>query len=457
MAALLTPQTAFYLASMAVLAAAVAAVLWVRPEIGLLVVGLVMAVTLNLRFAREGEPRSLAVDVAGLSVGILDLLAILMLAVAAFRRLWRGSVETWELVTWSMALLTGINAVRGLQAFPLEQVMNETRPWLYLWAVLLFSGTVRVTRSMWRTLGTGLVAYTGWLVAVAVAGFAATGVNTVTAQIQLGNYLVDPRPVAASGALVLADAMLLLIVFRRRMRRLLWLVAFVTVGLVVILLQHRTVWIAVAVGLGYAAMTAIRKGGHARRAALAASAMIAVPAIIGLTTGALQQSVLAGSASNAAGQQSTFLWRLLGWRQLVGGDRDILEVIVGEPFGRGFLRVVNDVTLTVSAHSQYVSTYLRLGLIGLVGVGWLVVLAWRGAAVAGAQLQVSPDLLRGLVILVVLYGVTYSWDPFQGVVLGLLITLSRAPRRVPDGEAGGPATTPSPPPAASGVPAIIGR
>lgn len=456
MAALLTPQTAFYLVAAVVLMTALGALLVLRPETGLLLVALAMALTLNLRFSRGDDVRALAINAGGVfSVGLLDVLAVLMITVAAFRRVWRGSLAIWELAVWSMVVLTGVNTIRGLSEFPLEQVANEVRPWLYLWATIAFSGSVTLTRGMRRTLAAGLVGYGFWLIGAAVLGFSVTGVNGVTATTYIDGNLVDPRPVAASGALVLAEALVVLIAFRRRISRLLWLLAASATGLVVILLQHRTMWVATALALAYIAVAGLWKGGHARLAAAGGVAGGIALAVMARVTGVFHDTVLASSASNAVGEHNTFLWRVLGWQQLVGDDRGRLDSVLGKPFGSGFLRVVNDVTLTVSAHSQYVSTYLRLGFLGLVAVALLVGIAWRAAAPAGAVLGVAPTLLRGLVILVVLYGATYSWDPFQGVVLGLLIAFGRGPAagrvREPDAVAAGSAPATQRSPALAGI------
>lgn len=455
MTALLNPQTAFYVGCALVLLVAAAVLLAVRPEFGLLATAATLAVTLNLRFSRTGEPRALNLHVGSVSVALLDVLAMTMLAVAVLRRLRRSSMQAWELLPWLLLALAGFNMVRGIRQFPLQQVVNETRPWLYLIAMVVFAALVPGTGRSRRILVGGLAVYTGWLFAVVLHGFATTGVRTVTDVAYAGDRVVDPRPVSASGALVLAMVLMLVAGFRRHLSGPVWYGLLGVLGLVVVLLQHRTVWVATAVALTYVGMRAIRRGGRARRMAIPALSTGALAAIVIATTGLLRQSALADSVSNALGQDNTLSWRILGWRQLLAGDRELTDLVVGEEFGRGFARVVNGVTLTVSAHSQYIATLLRFGLIGLVLIGLLLVRAWRNADAAGAELHISPTALRAVVILIACYGLTYSWDPVEGMALGLLAS-STARRWV--GAAGrGRTTTPSPKPESAGAPSTVSR
>lgn len=447
MAALLTPEAAFHAAFALVFLVAAAAVVAVRMELGLLLVAAAMAVTLNLRYSAGGGRRSLAVDLGGLSIGLLDVLAALMLVIAAFRTIRRVSIRSWETVPWLLLVLVCGNAVRGGREFPTQEVVNELRPWLYLIATVLFASLVPRVRAGRRLLVGGLVLYTAWLVGVAIAGFATTGVRTVTDMAYADGRLVDPRPVAASGGLVLAEVLLLTAGCRGFFRRGWWWATLAVLGLLVVLLQHRTVWVAAIVAIAYLLAEAVRRGGRARRIAIPVLAAGGVATFVIAVTGALRHTALAASTDNAFSQGNTLSWRILGWQELLGERRSFGDQLLGEPFGGGFERVVDGVTLTVSAHSEYVATVLRLGLVGLLAVGFLLLVAWRSADAAGVALGIPPRFLRAVLILVILYGTTYSWDPMQGVVLGLLVGFTKRrpePERVPAGRVPTPSSSREP-------------
>lgn len=457
MTAFLTPEAAFHAVFALVFLIAAAGLIAVRAELGVLLTAVAMAVTLNLRYSMTGEQRSLAVDVGGLSIGLLDVLAALMLVVAAARTIRRGSIRSWEVVPWLLLVLVGANAIRGIRQFPSQQVLNELRPWLYLIATVLFSSLLPRVRVSRRLLVGGLAAYTTWLVCVAVVGFAATGVRTVTEHAYADGRLVDARPVAASGGLVLAEVLLLAAGARPYFRRAwCWWSTLATLGLMVVLLQHRTVWVATILAIAYLAADAVRRGGRGRRIAIPALAAGALVTFVVAVTGALRNTAIAASTDNALGRNNTLSWRILGWQELLGEQRNLSDQLLGEPFGRGFERVVDGVTLTVSAHSEYVATVLRLGLIGLLAIGYVLIVAWRSADAVGDSLHIPPRFLRAVLVLLILYGATYSWDPVQGVVLGLFVGFM-APR--PDGGTApsNRARTPSSSRVSTAVPSIPAR
>ena len=134
---------------------------------------------------------------------------------------------------------------------------------------------------------------------------------------------------------------------------------------VVVLLQHRTVWVALAVGL---LILAVRRHSNARRRALG---LLGATALVVLTLGLLlsgQNDALTESLGRST-DTHTFEWRYEGWIDLLEGRQapEGLDILIGTPYGLGYEREVLGIRQDLSPHNYYLETYLRHGLIGLGG------------------------------------------------------------------------------------------
>ena len=227
---------------------------------------------------------------------------------------------------------------------------------------------------------------------------------------------MDPRPLTAAGASLLAMTTLLGMSWAAGRHP--WRKAGVA-ALVALLvaLQHRTVWVALLLAAVYLAVAGLRAGGRSQLAAVLSSVSVVVlgPALV-------FSRVAAGSVVPAsAGDDGTFLWRLDGWQQLVQRSETAVDVLVGQPFGTGFDRTIGGFLVTVNPHSQYVETYLRFGVVGAVAAVLLLAAAWRAAPAGAVAFGVSAAQARAVVVFVAAYGVTYRWDPAQMLILGTLL------------------------------------
>lgn len=219
----------------------------------------------------------------------------------------------------------------------------------------------------------------------------------------------------------------------------------------VVMLQHRTVWIA-AVG---AVMASLVVGAMARRARLGAILLplLVCAAVLATLFLILPDSLIAARMGTAA-DTTTLAWRVDSWRALVtdwahGGPT---VWAAGQPFGSDLTRYIESMRqeTSVSAHSHYVGVLVNGGAIGLVAylLAQLVTL-WRllGSVRHGrragepprspalppsprygaehsdeatpAQEDASDGLLALAVVAIMIYGVAYGTDYLQGVVLGL--------------------------------------
>lgn len=200
--------------------------------------------------------------------------------------------------------------------------------------------------------------------------------------------------------------------------------AFYLLGPVALLLQHRTVWVQLLLGVLWLGLQEPRF----RRKAIGVLGGMAVLTLL-LTWGLFRQrsDVAVESLQNYASDEGTFMWRVAGWQELLFNNpaRNSFDDAVGQPFGTGFSRQIDLGIVDSTPHNYYVEAFLRLGWIGL---GLLLLLyggcirrlqriprCWRAAAYPDARFW-------GLIlILQLLYFVTYAPTYDQSILAGIAI------------------------------------
>ncbi len=211
---------------------------------------------------------------------------------------------------------------------------------------------------------------------------------------------------------------------------------FYVIGPTIILLQHRTVWLVILVGI---LLLGVQEKRFRRQSITALVGMV----VIGLIVGALffaRGTNVAETLSNSATSDETFVWRLETWHQLLFNNPNatLLNDIIGQPYGSGYDRHMfneRDITDT-TPHNYYVEMYLRVGIIGLMTVILLYVRSiklWKRLPIS-LRPMAYPDarfwmlLLIGQMVFFSLYGAQYP----QMVLVGISMAgLSMRPRRIP--------------------------
>jgi hypothetical protein len=148
--------------------------------------------------------------------------------------------------------------------------------------------------------------------------------------------------------------------------------------LFVLVLNRRTVWLAIVVGVAIVMLRDRRLG---RRALLfvALGAVMTVVAFVWL--GGLQE----GSEPLVESGSGNLAWRVQGWEALVEAwSHGWTDWAVGQPVGSGFVRQVEGLETNVHPHNFYIEIMIRTGLVGLLAllaltVGLLRAL-WRAPA-----------------------------------------------------------------------------
>jgi hypothetical protein len=361
-------------------------------------------------------PADLLLVVIALSTGIGLLLGRL-----------RPHRSTWPWL--ALLVLLAVAVGRGIGEFGLERASNAAR---LLGLFLVTTTFIALQRHHLRRIA-------DWTGHSLVAGAAVLSVSASLFLIRngLGTF---GRALDSLGALLIAQAVLVTLARRDLSAGIRWTTA--SIGIVVLVAtQQRTVAVAVVAGVLVLVATAGRGTRAQTLAGLGLGAVVVVVAVGSLT--GLSQSVRV-AANEPFQRNSTFNWRVQGWAELIRvqlDDSDI-DLAIGDPAGEGTarrIRIDGQVReVQVSAHSQWISTLVALGVVGLAAwsaaVAWIV---WRSARLRLPEL--AGWYAAGAAALV--FSVTYQLSADQGLIIGLLAAAAALGTRW----AGPDPTTPSDP------------
>lgn len=375
-----------------------------------------------------------SVTLGQFQVGGGDVLALTLLVATLLRWQQRGlGLRPNRQLLVLLAILL-LNIARGAGAFSLQSSVNDAREMLAMLTAAVFFSTVGVTPRLVRVLRTSLLLAAAVLVVSAI---------TFWFQHGFGTYATTgDRALNALQALLVLEATIVIIVFPP-FRGLILRWGLPLVGVIVVVLStQRTVW---AAGLVAAAVLAIaRPNGRGApsdattRLWVLAAGLAVVFLVLAGPPGATRD--LGAGFQETSGSESTFSWRLEGWkilidRQLTGPQTDL---VVGSPSGTGAVRVINGSTVTVPAHSMYVSA---LGITGVIGLGLLL---WVYAATIRRtrRRMRSPSPFTGRVALLLTtvlalqltFFIGYSSGAFVGMMLGIACAFTRGSRHDTFGE-----------------------
>lgn len=376
--------------------------------------------------------------VASITIYPSDVLAGVFVIIALVRARQVGSARPKALLLLAIPLLMlALSILRGVRHFGLGTTINEARPLLLVIAAVAWvwgqAGDPRFGRRLHR-----FIVWTGCgLVGVALWHISLRGLGTATDLILVDGQYFTGRPLVSTQACFLALAGLHLIV-SRRMSALGWLFMFV-----VLLVQHRSVWLATAAGLF---ILVLRAAPRVRRNAIAGILFSALIAAILIGYGAFP-AVLA-DLKGSAQSTGTLDDRTFGWTTLItaASDQGLGTVLFGMPVGSGWARVNSlGLLITYSPHNWYVTLFLRIGVIGAAALVALLIAA--ATNLHRHQRVVELVWLTTLVVYLVPYNMDWNLAPF------LALALARIPMLTGERTAAAPT---KPPVRAAASPSLMG-
>jgi hypothetical protein len=400
-------------AALVALVAFAIAVAWVRnyPPIGVVLVALLLIPLWELQYPPP------IVTFSGLSVYPADLITLVLFAVGALEvAQLRANLGGW-LAPWVLfGVCIAVSLFLGVAAFGPGTAINAARVLLYFFFAMTWALAVRPDRLKLHTVSLIL----GWaLVLVAMYhgfrygfGGPASATSIGDGIVQSGRVLIGTQAMA----LLLCAATVFLEPSRLgKDRSQFSAISSLVFVAVVLIAQHRSVWISCALGMVAVFIWSGRK--QAQRRAFALLAFGAWLALVGWTVGILDGSEWVGEATNA----NTYDWRTSGWHFLItqAMTRGPVAVVFGDPFGgTALLRRVGSGQMTsVSAHNWYVDVFLSLGIIGLMSL-LLILFAALGKS------RAFPSIWTFSLAAIVAYSWAYSVEWYLAPWIGAAITAS---------------------------------
>jgi len=364
------------------------------------------------------------------NIGSLDVVFVVLLTASIARLLRINRFTTAQRIMTVLGLLVIWSILRGAGQFGVPGSINDARPYLNFLSFALYFSTVEPRRFLFDRIARMWLAAAVSLSVLAVArwGAYAAGVTSGT----LASATGTTRVLNSSDALViLVGALLALPMIADRARGVGRYLAPALL-VVVVLIQHRSVWVVAAAGTVY---LLYRQRKIARRMLTVLVASVAMFGLIVATVFPEQDAEVTEQLTRSAQSSDTWEWRVAGWEALLrdSGPEGPAELLAGRPFGAGWERqlVPGGHIVDVSPHNHYLRTFLRVGVLGLAALLGLYAIGLRGTLRASRRGLMGDSVMPPIVLHVVLgvhllFFIPYSIPTAQGMFLGLACAVAAA-------------------------------
>jgi hypothetical protein len=364
----------------------------------------------------------------GVQVYLTDMVASLILGAAVLRLLRTPRFDRflrWLLV---LGVLLLVSLARGVAAFGMQPSVADFREYLFFGGVAVYFASFPVSIRLYDRIGRIWLAMTIPMMVLVCLRWLA-----VFAGIDLGvpaeKYGADAaiRVIDGPFTFFLAHAFVLTIpawtwMRRERDRWIRWV--SVLLLLFCLVLNRRTVWLAIVVGVAVLMLRDRRLG---RRALVLVALGGVMTAVAFVWLGGLQE----GSEPVVRSGSGNLSWRVQGWSDLVTAwSRSPANWAIGQPLGSGFARKVEGIVTNTQygPHDFYIEILVRTGFVGLVALvaltAGLLRALWRAPARDVGLL--GPGMLPALLAMQIVWFLTWPPGSEQGIVTGLAAAVAAA-------------------------------
>jgi O-Antigen ligase len=430
-ATLHTDLTPFVLLGMAVVVGILAfvALRWSVATIGILLAAWIASAALR-------ENVDLAIVVSGVRFSALDVLAAVLAAVGTIRIVARRALNLPRLLVFALFALLAIHILRGIASYGMQTSANEARQWFYFAAAMLYGASLPAGSG--RRAWTLLAAAALLLAAIVIPYFVIEGVPRAGDVFLRDGQLIRATPITAEGTLLIMQSAILVLALRWPTRRSAPYAALAAISTVV-LLQQRAVWIAGAAVLALSLFWWLRSrpprtGPSPALIYTGAALCVITIALLTIPTYKSPQVTNTTVVVQTA-DTGTLSWRINGWRQLVSAYHSPSVLAVGRPSGHTFERVSNGAITDVSPHNEAIDAYIRFGLGGVLVLIWLGWAIWSRRSRVGPETGITEQAVVLLLLSQVVFGLAWSLDLVQGLILGVLVSGTAAMARTPPQDA----------------------
>jgi O-antigen ligase len=413
----------FGLAAVAAVAIAVTEALVRRAEVG---AALLLSGALITAIFGRGVPAAMLTG--GIRVEVLDVAFTLLLAAAILRLLRMPRFTPWQRWTLLVSIMLLLSLVRGATAFGPQHAIAEFRLFVAFVAGALYFCTFPPSSRMNDRIGRIWLALSIPMMILVCLRWLDTFAG-IDLGVPAAEFGADAEVKVLNGpyTLFLANAFILTVPFwqlpDRRSRRLTWLGALLL--LFVVLLNRRTAWLAIIVGI---AVMMVRNRRFSRRlvAMVVGAVLLAIGGYVALGGSKGEEKTVATSAVGTG----TLDWRIQGWVELLGGmSTDPVKWGIGEPLGSDFTREVLGAQVEAEPHNFYLSHLLRAGVVGLLALialtGGLLRSLWRRIPASGGRDGLlAPSVFPALLAMQIVWFLVWTPGMEQGIITGLAAGLA---------------------------------
>lgn len=368
-----------------------------------------------------------------------DLMSLVLTPVTIGRMLLLQRRARLPAGWWVFVLAILISLGTGLASFGTAAGV-QARDYYYFMIVVLYVATFEASERALSTVVRGMAWLALALITLAVYRWVVYYTPITELLPRGGVYNVDGpiRVIWSADAMLIGSVTIAALFHARflpmllRLRPLLPLL----VG-VVLVLQHRSVWVAVLAGVVASVFVAGRAKTMIQQAALFAVMLALVLAPLALSGGELGGQI-GQSATRALQGQDTTSDRLQGWTAMIEKWRDAgpRSIVIGNSFGSDNSRYVlgsegERRRITYTAHNMYVQTLFNTGLLGLLGfvAALAAVLIRLFRAARRADSAWPARLLFVLNAMLMMYLIPYGLSYVQGLVFGAGLVWAAAARQ----------------------------
>ena len=357
-------------------------------------------------------------------LGFTDIIATLVVCAAFARLLRMGRLATYQRWLVLFLILLILSLVRGVIAFGIQTSISDFRLMEFWIAAAVYFATVPPSQRVydriaklwiWMTVPLMVVVLARWLDVFA-------GIDLGVPRERFGSSDATIRVLNGPYTFFLVQGFILTLPFWRQDQRARSIrIVSILLLLFVVLLDRRTAWVALLVGI-------VTLMVHDRR--LGRRAMWAVVAIGGVVIGAyftLQRAATSGEPIAQASNPASAAWRIDGWVALISQWASTpTNWFTGEPFGASFLRRIEGSDVVAEPHNFYIEILLRTGALGLIAllaltVG-LVAATWRTSSEYAGVF--GSGVLPALLMMQVIWFMAWSPGIEEGILTGIAISLA---------------------------------
>lgn len=379
----------------------------------------------------------------GINLFFPDLTFLLLAFTAALRFFFAKDFPRKNVAWFAFVFLVIISTVTGIASFGSSGGV-QARSYFYFVVAGSYAMSFRMSDEQLRSIFNALVVCTLLLIGTAFYRWVVYYTPITSLLPPGGTYNIDGaiRVIYSNHALVIAQVMVAAFFFALAAGgfALSQFLSPLLLGMVIVL-QHRSVWLAAMVGVLARFLLGNTKSGSTVRQLVfvaAIAAITAVPLAFNQGLSSVTQQV-GNSAAGALSGGGTGGERLQSWGEIVknwygAGARSI---VIGQSFGSDNTRTVTDSRgeskqISYIAHNLYVQTLFNTGLLGLAAylIACIYVVLGLYRICRTTRDNVLAEVLFVLIVMQMAYYVPYGVDYLQALLFGAALAYV-AENRIP--------------------------